>query len=296
MTKFSTETFKLNTGKEIPAIGLGTWQSGPGEVGNAIEVALKNGYRHIDTAFAYGNEKEVGEGLRASGVPREEIFLTTKLNNPWHKRVPEALEASLKNLGVDYLDLYLMHWPSSTDPSDSKKHYEDWDYVNTWHELQKLVDTGKVRSLGVSNFGITHLERLLSDPNTKIVPAVNQIELHPANPSPKLIAYLKEKGIHPSGYSPLGSIDSPLYRNETLKSIAESKNLSVAQVLLLWGVQKGWSVLPKSVNAERIKANFDLDNRDLTEEEVAKIDAIPDRFKVCGDKWLPIKVFFGDDE
>lgn len=130
----------------------------------------------------------------------------------------------------------------------------------------------------------------------KIVPAVNQIELHPANPSPKLIAYLKEKGIHPSGYSPLGSIDSPLYKNETLKSIAESKNLSVAQVLLLWGVKKGWSVLPKSVNSERIKANFDLDNRDLTDEEVAKIDAIPDRFKVCGDGWLPIKVFFGDDE
>jgi len=130
----------------------------------------------------------------------------------------------------------------------------------------------------------------------QIVPAVNQIELHPANPSPKLVAYCNSKGIHCSGYSPLGSSNSPLYSNETLKSIAEAKNRTVAQVLLMWGLQKGWSVLPKSVNVDRIHANFDLDGWSLTDEEMAKIDAIPDRFKVCGDSWLPIKVFFGDDE
>jgi diketogulonate reductase-like aldo/keto reductase len=130
----------------------------------------------------------------------------------------------------------------------------------------------------------------------QIVPAVNQIELHPGNPSPKLIAYCAEKGIHCSGYSPLGSADSPLHKNEALVSIAQAKNRSVQQVLLLWGLKKGWSVLPKTVNPDRVKSNFDLDGWDLTPEEVAKIDAIPDRFKVCGDAWLPIKVFFGDDE
>ncbi|KAL2153567.1 hypothetical protein VTH82DRAFT_4722 [Thermothelomyces myriococcoides] len=294
--KITSKTFKLNTGTEIPGIGLGTWQSGPGEVGKAVEAALRAGYRHIDTAFAYGNEKEVGEGIRASGIPREEIFLTTKLDNTWHKRAPEALKRSLENLGVDYLDLYLMHWPSSTDPDDVKKHYPDWDFVDTWREMQKLLETGKIRNIGVSNFGIKNLERLLNDPSCKVVPAVNQIELHPGNPSPKLVAYCAEKGIHCSGYSPLGSSDSPLYKNETIAAIAQSKNRTVQQVLLLWGLKKGWSVLPKSVNPDRIKANFDLDGWDLTDEEIAKIDSIPDRFKVCGDAWLPIKVFFGDDE
>jgi glycerol 2-dehydrogenase (NADP+) len=125
---------------------------------------------------------------------------------------------------------------------------------------------------------------------------VNQIELHPGNPSPKLIEYCKAKDIHCSGYSPLGSSDSPLYKNETIAEIAKAKNRTAQQVLLRWGAQKGWSVLPKSVTASRVQANFDLDGWSLTSEEVAKIDAIPDRFKVCGDAWLPIKVFFGDDE
>ncbi|KAK4097245.1 Aldo/keto reductase-like protein [Parathielavia hyrcaniae] len=294
--KNTAKTVKLNTGYSIPVIGLGTWQSQPGEVEKAVEAALRAGYRHIDTAFAYGNEKEVGQGIRASGVPREEIFLTTKLDNPWHKRAPEALQRSLANLGVDYLDLYLMHWPSSTDPEDLSKHYPDWDFVDTWREMQKLMDTGKIRSLGVSNFAIKNLERLLNDPSCKIVPAVNQIELHPGNPSPKLVAYCASKGIHCTGYSPLGSADSPLYKNDTIKSIAQAKNRSAQQVLIMWGLQKGWSVLPKTVSPERVKTNFDVDDWSLADEEVAKIDAIPDRFKVCGDAWLPVKVFFGDDE
>lgn len=120
---FTRKTYTLNTGAKIPALGLGTWQSGPKEVEKAVEVALRKGYRHIDTALAYGNENEVGAGIKNSGVPREEIWLTTKLDNPWHKRVTEGLESSLKSLGTDYLDLYLMHWPSSTDPDDLKKHY-----------------------------------------------------------------------------------------------------------------------------------------------------------------------------
>ncbi|KEZ46784.1 GCY protein [Scedosporium apiospermum] len=289
-------TFKLNTGAEIPAIGLGTWQSPPNQVYDAVLSALKNGYRHIDTAFAYGNETEVGAAIRDSGVPRSEIWVTTKLDNPWHKRVPEAIDASLKNLGLDYVDLYLVHWPSSTDPADLKKHLEGWDFVDTWREMQKLVGTGKARNIGVSNFGIRNLERLLNDESCKIVPAVNQIELHPCNPSPKLVAYNTSKGIHSTGYSCLGSTNSPLYTNKTLLDIAAAKGRTPQQVLLMWGLQKGWSVIPKSVSEDRIKANFEVDGWELTEEEIKRLDAIPERFKVCGDAWLPVKVFFGDDE
>lgn len=161
-------TATLNTGAEIPIIGLGTWQSGPNEVYNAVLSALKAGYRHIDTALAYGNESEVGAAIRDSGVPRADIWVTTKLDNPWHKRVPEGIDSSLKSLGLDYVDLYLIHWPSSTTPEDLKKHHEGWDYVDTWKEMQKLPETGKVKNIGVSNFGITHLERLLSDPSCKV--------------------------------------------------------------------------------------------------------------------------------
>jgi len=294
--KNTTKTFTLNTGDKIPAVGLGTWQSKPNEVKLAVEAALKAGYRHIDTALAYGNEAEVGEGIKASGVPREEIWLTTKLDNPWHKRVEEGIQSSLKSLGVDYVDLYLMHWPSSTDPADLKKHYPDWNFVKTWEELQKLPASGRVKNIGVSNFGIKNLEILLNDPTCKTVPAVNQIELHPNNPSPKLVAYNTSKGIHTTGYSCLGSTNSPLYSNQTLKDLADRKGKTVQQVLLMWGLQKGWSVIPKSVNIDRIHKNFELDGWSLGDAEVKAIDAMPERFKVCGDDWLPVKVFFGDDE
>lgn len=167
-TLLLSKTYTLNTGAKIPAVGLGTWQSKPNEVKLAVEAALKHGYRHIDTAFAYGNEKEVGDGIKASGVPRDQIFLTTKLDNPWHKRVSEGIQKSLANLQTDYVDLYLMHWPSSTDPEDLKKHYPDWNFVDTWRELQKLVGTGKVKAIGVSNFGIQNMEKLLNAESTKV--------------------------------------------------------------------------------------------------------------------------------
>ncbi|KEY67124.1 hypothetical protein S7711_09540 [Stachybotrys chartarum IBT 7711] len=295
-TKHTTRTAALASGDKIPVVGLGTWQSGPNEVSKAVEAALRAGYRHIDTALAYGNEKEVGEGIKASGVPRSEIWVTTKLDNTWHKHVNEGLASSLESLQTDYVDLYLMHWPSSTDPDDKSKHYQDWDFVDTWREMQKLVGTGKVRNIGVSNFAIKNLEKLLSSPDTKIVPAVNQIELHPCNPSPKLVAYNTSKGIHSTGYSCLGSRDSPLYTNEKLLRVAKAKGKSAQQVLLMWGLQKGWSVIPKSVTPERIEGNFQLDGWELTEEEIKEIDSISERFKVCGDSWLPVKVFFGDDE
>lgn len=289
----STNT--LQQGAKIPAVGLGTWQSKPNEVREAVKAALLAGYRHIDTALAYGNEHEVGQGIKDSGVPREEIWITTKLDNPWHKRVEEGITSSLKDLGVDYIDLYLMHWPSSTDPDDLKKHYPDWDFVKTWEQLQKLPASGRVKNIGVSNFAIKNLEKLLNDPTCKTVPAVNQVELHPNNPSPKLIDYCKSKDIHCTAYSCLGSTNSPLAKDETLAKIAEAKGKSTAQVLLVWGLQRGTSVIPKSVTASRIEDNFKLDFT-LTDEEMQKLSSLPDRFKVCGDAWLPVKVFFGDDE
>ncbi|TID21651.1 Aldo/keto reductase [Venturia nashicola] len=290
--------FRLNTGDEIPAIGLGTWQSAPGEVREAVKVALQNGYRHIDTALAYGNEREVGQGIKDSGVPREEIWITTKLDNPWHKRIEEGITSSLDALGLDYVDLYLMHWPCSTDPDNLKKHLPDWDFVKTWAELQKLPATGRVNNIGVSNFAIKNLEILFKDPSFKTMPAVNQIELHPNNPSPKLLAYCKEKGIHATAYSCLGSTDSPLYKNQDLIKLAEEKGKTVQQVLLMWGIQRGTSVIPKSVTPSRIIKNYELDGWELTADEMKAIDAQSERFKVCGDAWLPngVKVFFGDDE
>jgi len=290
------ETFTLNTGDKIPAVGLGTWQSKPNEVRGAVKTALQAGYRHIDTALAYGNEDEVGQGIKDSGVPREEIWLTTKLDNTWHHRVEDGITSSLKSLGVDYVDLYLMHWPSSTDPDDKSKHLKDWNFVKTWEEMQKLPASGRVKNIGVSNFAIKNLEILLNDPSCKIVPAVNQIELHPNNPSPKLLDYCKEKGIHATAYSCLGSTDSPLYKDQTLLKLAEAKGKTPQQCLLMWGIQRGTSVIPKSVTASRIEKNFELDGWELTSDEMDQLNNLKDRFKVCGDSWLPVKVFFGDDE
>jgi len=276
----------------------GTWQSSPGQVREAVKVALQRGYRHIDTALAYGNEKEVGDGIKDSGVPREEIWITTKLDNPWHHRVEDGINSSLKSLGVDYVDLYLMHWPCSTDPNDLKKHLPDWDFKKTWAEMQKLPASGRVKNIGVSNFAIKNLEILLKDPSFKTMPAVNQVELHPNNPSPKLLDYCKEKGIHATAYSCLGSTDSPLYKNQDLNKLAEKKGKTVQQVLLMWGIQRGTSVIPKSVTASRIEKNFELDGWELTADEMNQISSQKERFKVCGDDWLPhgVKVFFGDDE
>ncbi|MCJ1257593.1 hypothetical protein MMC24_005419 [Lignoscripta atroalba] len=292
----TSKTFTLNTGDKIPAIGLGTWQSKPNEVRDAVKIALQKGYRHIDTALAYGNEHEVGQGIKDSGVPRSEIWVTTKLDNTWHHRVTEGIDSSLESLGMDYVDLYLMHWPSSTDPNDMKKHLPDWDFIKTWQEMQKLPETGKVKNIGVSNFAIKNLEKLLNDPSCKTTPAVNQVELHPNNPSPKLIDYCKEKGIHCTAYSCLGSTDSPLYKDPTLLLIGDKVGKTPQQVMLMWGIQRGTSVIPKSVTAARIEKNFELDGWELSERDMNELSSLRDRFKVCGDGWLPVKVFFGDDE
>ncbi|KIV84347.1 hypothetical protein PV11_00131 [Exophiala sideris] len=299
MTKRShtSQKFSLNTGDAIPAIGLGTWKSPPDQVRKAVCHALQSGYRHIDTALNYQNEVEVGQGIRDSGIPRDQIWVTTKLDNPWHHRVREGFDKSLSDLDLEYIDLYLVHFPCSTDPNDASKHLPDWDFVKTWQEMQKLLDTGKVRNIGVSNFQIRHLERLVADPSCNVVPAVNQIELHPGNPSSKLLAYCTSKGIHCTAYSCLGgATDNPLFKEPVMGQIAHAIGKTPAQILLMWSLQRGTSIIPKSVTPSRIDENFQLDDWGLAKNEMEALDGIKTRFKVVQDSWMPIKVFFGDDE
>ncbi|KAL4800544.1 NADP-dependent oxidoreductase domain-containing protein [Aspergillus venezuelensis] len=263
-------TFKLNTGYEIPAVGLGTWQSKPNEVKEAVEAALKIGYRHIDAAAVYGNEREVGNGIKASGVPREEIFLTSKLWNTHHEpqHVEEAVETSLSDLQTNYLDLYLIHWPvafrhsnTTIQPIDEQTGLIDVIDVpikDTWAALEALIAKGKIRSIGVSNFTVEKIAELLK--TAKIPPSVNQIEAHPYLQQNRLLEWSKEKGILVTGYSPLGNniyniprtVDDPL-----IIDLAKSLKKDPAQVLISWAVQRGTAVLPKSVTPARIQSNYE---------------------------------------
>ncbi|KAL4924552.1 aldo/keto reductase [Aspergillus undulatus] len=263
-------TFKLNTGYNIPAVGLGTWQSKPNEVKEAVTSALKIGYCHIDAAAVYGNEREVGNGIKASGIPREEIFLTSKLWNTHHdpENVEAAVDQSLADLQTDYLDLYLIHWPvafrhstTTVQPVDEKTGLIDVIDVpikDTWAALEALVTKGKIRSIGVSNFTRAKIEELLK--TAKLPVSVNQIEAHPYLQQRDLLEWSKEKGILITGYSPLGNniyniprtVDDPL-----VISLAKSLNKDPAQVLISWAVQRGTAVLPKSVTPSRIQSNFE---------------------------------------
>ncbi|GAA5903956.1 hypothetical protein JCM8208_001739 [Rhodotorula glutinis] len=260
-------SFQLNTGASIPSVGLGTWQARPGEVANAVEHALKSGYRHLDCALIYQNEQEVGAGIKASGVPRSEIFITSKLWNTYHGKVEQCLDESLASLGVDYLDLYLIHWPvrlvpneSSAllpvNPDGSRAVDRDWDMSKTWASMEALLKTGKVKAVGVSNWSVAYLEKL--EKTWTVVPAVNQVELHPFNPQHKLKAWCDERGILLEAYCPLGSTNSPLLSDPELNAIADKHGVSPATVLVSYQPQRGCVVLPKSVSAARIEANLQL--------------------------------------
>lgn len=288
--KVNDVSFKLNTGAKIPAVGLGTWQSAPGDVYHATVAALKNGYRHIDTAAIYGNEEDVGRGIKDSGVPREEIFVTTKLWNTEHKNVEQALDISLKKLGLDYVDLYLIHWPVSTDKTTNAP-FPDYDFVDAYKELQKIYkNTDKVKAIGVSNFTLKKLEKLLTSEGVDVIPAANQIEAHPLLTQPDLYNFLQEKGIILEAYSPLGSTGSPLFKYKAVQEIAEKNQVEPAQVLISWAVQRKTVVLPKSVTESRIISNlktFVLSDEDfetlnkisLTEGEVRTCDPPFNSFK-----------------
>ncbi|KAI0886890.1 protein GCY [Annulohypoxylon maeteangense] len=273
--------FTLNTGAKIPAVGLGTWQSKPGEVQQAVAFALKDGYRHIDAALVYGNEAEVGQGIKDSGVPREEIFLTSKVWNSHQPNVKEGLQKSLDALGVDYLDLYLVHWPVRLVPNETGELFplnpdgtravdRSWDQSETWRQMEEIYKSGKVKAIGVSNWSIPYLEELRK--TWTIVPAVNQVELHPYLPQHELREYCEKLGILLQAYSPLGSTGAPIMTDPDIQKIADKNGVSAATILISYHVNKGVVVLPKSVIEKRISSNKDVIS--LSKEDLDVLDQL----------------------
>jgi 2,5-diketo-D-gluconate reductase A len=257
-------SIRLNDGNTIPQLGFGVFQIEPEDTVRAVGEALDIGYRHIDTAEGYGNEKEVGEAIRASELDRSEVFVTSKLDNGFHEpdAAREAFDRTLSDLGFDYVDLFLIHWPLPT--------LYEGDYVSTWKTLEEFHSDGRARSIGVSNFQIEHLERLASETDT--VPAVNQIEVHPYLTNDAVRAYGREHGIATEAWSPIaqgGVLEDP-----TIAQIAEKIGKTPAQVVLRWHIQRGDIVFPKSVTLSRMKENFELFDIKLDSDYMDVISAL----------------------
>jgi 2,5-diketo-D-gluconate reductase A len=257
-------TLTLNTGADIPQLGFGVFQVEPGDVTrDALTTALEAGYRSIDTAAAYRNEESVGEAIAASGLPRDELFVTTKLWNSDQGFDPAlaAFDQSLERLGLEYVDLYLIHWPT---PSADR-------YVDTWKALEQIHADGRARAIGVSNFNVPHLQRLFDE--TEIVPALNQIELHPLLQQAELRAFHAEHGILTEAWSPLAQggdlLDHPVFA-----ALAKTHGKNAAQIMLRWHVQLGNVVIPKSVTPARIASNLDVFDFALSDDEMAQIAAL----------------------
>ncbi|MDR3088091.1 MAG: aldo/keto reductase [Azoarcus sp.] len=249
----------LNDGNTIPQLGLGTWQTPEHEAAASVVAALKAGYRLIDTAAIYGNETGVGAGLRQSGLPRKEIFITTKLWND-HQGYDETLRAfdkSLERLQLDYVDLYLIHWPV---PRKNR-------YLDSWRALTRLMEDQRALSIGVSNFQIPHLERIINE--TGVVPALNQIELHPDFQQKELQNYHNAHGIRTQSWSPLGQ--GTLLKNETVCRIAAKHGKTLAQTLIRWHLDNGLLTIPKSVHVQRIEENFSVFDFTLDSEDMAQL-------------------------
>jgi 2,5-diketo-D-gluconate reductase A len=260
----SVPNIELNDGHSIPKLGFGVFQIDPEETASPVSVALEVGYRHIDTAEMYGNEKGVGEAIRASGLDRGDVYVTSKLNNGFHRPddARQAFERTLSDLGFDYVDLFLIHWPLP-------KLY-DGDFVSTWKTLEEFRADGRSRSIGVSNFQVEHLERLTAETDT--VPAVNQIELHPYFQNREVRSYDEEHGIATEAWSPIAQgevLDDPV-----ITEIAEKVGRSPAQVVLRWQVQHENIIFPKSVTPERIRENFEIFDFELEAGDVERIDGL----------------------
>jgi 2,5-diketo-D-gluconate reductase A len=277
-------TIELNDGTAIPQLGFGVFQVDPGETAEAVTRALETGYRHIDTAEMYRNEKGVGEGIRASGLDRDDVYITSKLNNGYHRPddARQAFEGTLSALGYDSVDLFLIHWPLPT--------LYDGDYVSTWKVLEEFKADGRARSIGVSNFQVAHLERLAAEAD--VVPAVNQIELHPYFLNGDVRAYGEANGIATEAWSPIAQGD--VLDDPVIAGIAERLGRTPAQVVLRWHIQRDSIVFPKSVSPERMRENFELFDFELDAGDMEQIDGLdrgesgrrgphPDRFAYVPD-------------
>lgn len=258
----NTPTLTLNNGTTIPQLGFGVFKVDPAETTRIVTDALEVGYRHIDTAAIYGNEEGVGSALASSGIPRDELFVTTKLWNDRQTDAPAAFEESLEKLGLDYVDLYLIHWP--TPEKDT--------FVEAWKSLETIYASGRAKAIGVSNFLVPHLEKLLA--NTEIVPAVNQIELHPAHQQPEVTAFARQHGIEIEAWGPLGQGKYPLFELPEVADAAAAHGKTPAQVVIRWHLQTGNIVFPKSNRRERMAENFDVFDFELTTDEVAAITGL----------------------
>ncbi len=264
-----TNTYRLSNGYEIPIVGFGTWQTPDGDVAvSSVKEALAAGYRHIDTAQGYKNEESVGQAIKESGIPREEIFLTTKLWNANHSYdlVMSSFEESLQKLQTDYIDLFLIHWPNPVAFRDN------WGEANaqTWRAFEELYEAGKIKAIGVSNFLPHHLDALQK--TAKIMPMVNQIFLAPGELQPAVVGYAKKHEMILEAYSPLGT--GKIFDVPEMQEIAKAHQKSIAQVALRWSLQHGFLPLPKSVTPSRIKENAELFDFELSEEEMQQIDQL----------------------
>ncbi|MFE5774425.1 aldo/keto reductase [Brachybacterium sp. NPDC056505] len=257
-------TINLNSGHAIPQLGFGVFKVPADEAEKAVTSALEVGYRHIDTAAIYGNEEGVGAAIAKSGIPRDELFVTTKL---WNDRQAgeephAAIRESLEKLGLEYVDLYLTHWP--TPEKDT--------YVNAWQKLLEIRDQGLSRSVGVSNHLPEHLDRLVEE--TGVVPAVDQIELHPALQQRDVLEWAGKNGMHIESWGPLGQGKYPLFEESSVADAASAHGVTPAQVVIRWHLERGFIVFPKSTHRERMEQNFDVFGFELTGDEVAAIDAL----------------------